>query len=98
LAQRGGFETRHRWHKTDWDAFKDNSTSIKLPQPDWIYKHDAEKYTYDRWDDVVKSLTTGTPFASTNTPPGHVHRDWTISEAMELEKQTAAPYVEREGY
>jgi hypothetical protein len=36
-------------------------------------------------------LTKGKEFVSTNTPLGHVHKDWSIAEVMEAEKHTASP-------
>jgi len=91
LAQRNGFETRHRWHKTNWKAFDQDKSSINLPQPDWLYRHDAESYTYERWEDVTEHLLTGKPFVSTNTYDGHVHEDWTVQGVMEMEKGVAPP-------
>ena len=91
LAQKNGFETRHRWHKTDWKAFARDPDSINLPQPDWLYAHDAEKYTKERWAEVKAHLRgeTDTPFVNTNTYPGYVHEDWTVQSVMEMEKETA---------
>jgi len=91
LAQRNGFETRHRWHKTDWKAFAEDPSSINLPQPDWLYDHDAESYTVSRWTDVVAHITEGTPFTSTNIPKGYIHEDWSVASVMEQEMQTASP-------
>ncbi|KIW56658.1 hypothetical protein PV05_05298 [Exophiala xenobiotica] len=91
LAQRNGFETRHRWHKTNWKEFDKDPSTINLPQPNWLYAHDAEAYTYERWHDVVEHLTNGKPFKSTNTYPGHVHEDWTVAGVMEAEKEMAPP-------
>jgi hypothetical protein len=91
LAQRNGFETRHRWHKTNWKEFEKDPNTINLPQPDWLYAHDAEAYTYERWNDVVRHLRDGTEFKSTNTYKGHVHEDWTVAGVMEAEKEIAAP-------
>ncbi|KAK5219364.1 hypothetical protein LTR99_010405 [Exophiala xenobiotica] len=91
LAQRNGFETRHRWHKTNWKAFGEDKSTINLPQPDWLYRHDAESYTYDRWEDVTEHLLTRKPFISTNTYDGHIHEDWTVKGVMEMEKGIAPP-------
>jgi len=91
LAQRNGFETRHRWHKTDWDAFKQDPHSIDLPQPNWLYGHDPEQYTINRWEDVLAHLIDGKPFVSTNTPEGHVHEEWSVEAVLEEEKGTAKP-------
>jgi len=82
-----GWETRHRWHQTDWDFVKTNPEFLKMPQPRWLYGLDAEKYTYDRLDDVVKSIKEGVPFESTNIPEGHVHEDWTVEMMMALESK-----------
>ena len=60
-----------------------------MPQPDWLYVDDAEQYTYNRWNDVVASVTSGAPFVSANIPEGHVHREWTVKEAMLQETQIA---------
>lgn len=90
LTQRNGFETRHRWHKTDWKAFARDPESINLPQPDWLYSHDAEQYAQSRWKDVTAYLEGRAPhFISTNTYPGYIHEDWTIAGVMEAEKMEA---------
>lgn len=59
---------------------------MKMPQPTWIYGHDAEQYAYDRLQEAVDSVENGTTFHSTNTPPGHVHEGWTVEVMMALEK------------
>lgn len=84
-----GWETRHRWHQTDWEAVAANPEFLKMPQPMWLYTHNPEKYAYERCDEAVESVEKGTPFVSTNTPEGHVHEDWTVEMMMELEKQQA---------
>ncbi|KAM5355001.1 hypothetical protein ACJ41O_001647 [Fusarium nematophilum] len=94
LTQRMGWETRHRWHQTDWDAVASNPEFLKMPQPLWLYNFDAEKYAYDRLADAVGSTHTGT-FVSTNTPEGHVHEDWTVEMMMELEKEQAKDHFYR---
>ncbi|KAF2186194.1 FAD/NAD(P)-binding domain-containing protein [Zopfia rhizophila CBS 207.26] len=89
LTQRMGWETRHRWHQTDWDAVAANPEFLKLPQPEWLNGHDAEQYAYDNFDAVVSHLEKGTPFRSTSVPDGYVHEDWTIETMMAREGQKA---------
>ena len=84
-----GWETRHRWHQTDWAALASNPDILKLPQPRWLNGSDAEQYAKDNFEPAVASLKTGTPFTSTNIPEGHVHEDWTIETMMAMEGQVA---------
>jgi hypothetical protein len=85
-----GWETRHRWHQTDWEFIKSNPEFLKMPQPRWLYGHDAEQYAKDRADDVVKSIQDPSiPFRSTNIPEDHVHEDWTVEMMLALEGQQA---------
>jgi len=84
-----GWETRHRWHQTDWEAVAANPEFLKLPQPEWLNGHDAEKYADDNFESVVSHLEKGTPFQSTNVPDGYVHEDWTIQTMMAREGQKA---------
>ncbi|KAH7068617.1 hypothetical protein FB567DRAFT_585047 [Paraphoma chrysanthemicola] len=95
LTQRMGWETRHRWHQTDWEAVAQNPQYLKMPHPIWLYNFDAEKYAYDRLDDAVDSISKGTAFVSSNTPEGHVHEDWTVDMMMKLEKEQAKEHFYR---
>lgn len=80
-----GWETRHRWHQTDWEAVKQNPEYLKMPQPTWLYCHDARQYAYDRCDDAVASLQNGSEFKSTNLPDGYKHEEWTVEMMLALE-------------
>lgn len=82
-----GWETRHRWHQTDWEAVAANPEFLKLPQPEWLNGHDASDYASSQYDKVVEHLSKGAPFQSTNIPEGHVHEDWTIEEMMSRDGQ-----------
>ncbi|KAF2811870.1 FAD/NAD(P)-binding domain-containing protein [Mytilinidion resinicola] len=95
LTQRMGWETRHRWHQTDWEGVANNPAFLKLPQPVWLNGHDAEQYAYDNFDAVTANVLKQAPFTSTNVPEGHVHEDWTIATMMsaEGEKAEAGFYV-----
>ncbi|KAH6955727.1 hypothetical protein BKA56DRAFT_706811 [Ilyonectria sp. MPI-CAGE-AT-0026] len=89
LTQRMGWETRHRWHQIDWDMVEADPEYLKMPQPLWLYCHDAAKYAYERCEEAAKSVETGAPFVSTNLPEGYVHEDWNIDMMMDLESQQA---------
>ncbi|KAL2061484.1 hypothetical protein VTL71DRAFT_6861 [Oculimacula yallundae] len=93
LTQRLGWETRHRWHQTDWEFVKSNPEFLKMPMPGWLYGSDAEQYAFNRLEEVMESIKTGSPFKSTNIPDGHVHEDWTVETMMALEhKQVQAQF------
>jgi hypothetical protein len=83
-----GWETRHAWHQTDWDAVAADPNYLKLPQHGWILGHDARKYARDNFEGVVRHLRNGTPFVSTNVPKGHVHEEWTVEALLQHDGQT----------
>jgi hypothetical protein len=49
----------------------------------WIWSHDPERYAIDNYDSVLAHLMVGAPFKSTNIPPGHVYKPWTIDELLQ---------------
>jgi hypothetical protein len=79
-----GWETRHRWQKTDWDAVKRNPELLRFPMPSWLYDANARQYAYDNAQAVIASIKTGAPFTNTNVPEGHVHQEWTIDAIVAL--------------
>ena len=80
-----GWESRHRWHQTDWELVKTKPDYLKHPEPAWLYLSDPEQYAYDNFAAVKSHLETGTPFKSTNVPEDHIHSDWTIEDMMARE-------------
>ncbi|KAI1618324.1 hypothetical protein EDD36DRAFT_449989 [Exophiala viscosa] len=95
LTQRMGFETRHVWHQTDWEAVSKNPEVLKFPQPAWLNGIDAGDYATRRCEEVVAHLEGGAPFASTNIPDGFVHEDWTIEEMLAHEGKKGDFYKTR---
>ncbi|KIW79159.1 hypothetical protein Z517_05771 [Fonsecaea pedrosoi CBS 271.37] len=91
LTQRAGWELRHRWHQTDWDAVAKDPSFLNQPQPRWLYGHDAADYAEANYDAVSSHLEKGTPFTARNVPDGYVHEDWTISQMMAKEGVKAEP-------
>lgn len=87
LTQRLGWETRHRWHFTDWEAVAKNPELLKLPQPTWLQCHDAETYARENVGAAVSHIKNGTPFTSTNVPEGHIHENWTIDDMVRMETE-----------
>ncbi|KAH7020063.1 hypothetical protein EDB80DRAFT_760004 [Ilyonectria destructans] len=92
LTQRMGWETRHRWHQTDWEAVKKNPEFLRMPQPGWLYGHDAEKYAEEKYEEAASHILKGTPFVSTNLPEGYVHEEWTVEEMMAKENESNASF------
>lgn len=84
-----GWETRHVWHQTDWDAVAKDPNFLRMPQPTWLLGHDARKYATDNYDAVVSHLQLGTGFVAKNTPEGHVHEDWTVEMLLDREGRKA---------
>ena len=80
-----GWETRHVWHQTDWEAVAANPDILKLPQPEWLLGSNATKYAEDNYEAIISHIQKGTPFSSSNIPPGHVHKDWTVNEMLAYE-------------
>ncbi|KAH8176724.1 FAD binding domain-containing protein [Sarocladium implicatum] len=89
LTQRMGWETRHVWHQTDWDAVAKDPNFLRMPQPAWLLGHDARKYAIDNYDAIVSHLQLGTEFVAKNTPDGHVHEDWTVEMLLDREGRKA---------
>ncbi|KAM5346075.1 hypothetical protein ACJ41O_009080 [Fusarium nematophilum] len=82
LTQRMGWETRHVWHQTDWEAVAANPSMLKFPQPAWLLGSDASKYAEENFEAVKSHIQNGSAFTSANVPPGHVHKDWTIEQML----------------
>ncbi|KAL6405131.1 hypothetical protein AUP68_11975 [Ilyonectria robusta] len=89
LTQRMGWETRHVWHQTNWDAVAANPEMLKFPQPAWLLGSDATKYAEEQFEAVKASIESGKPFVSTNIPEGHVHEDWAIETMLGHEGKLA---------
>lgn len=89
LTQRMGWETRHVWHQTDWDAVAANPDILKFPQPEWLLGHDAGQYAKDSYEAVVSHIKDGTEFRPANLPDGYIHEDWTIETMLSREGRTA---------
>ncbi|KAF5238820.1 hypothetical protein FANTH_10148 [Fusarium anthophilum] len=90
LTQKMGWETRHVWYQTDWETVAANPSMLKFPQPVWLLGSDASEYAEKNFEAVKLHLQNGTPFTTTNVPPGHVHKDWTIEEMLSYEGRAAA--------
>ena len=90
-----GFETRHVWHQTDWEAVSKNPEVLKFPQPAWLNGIDAGDYASRRCKEVIAHLLNGAAFTSTNIPDGFVHEDWTIEEMLAHEGKKGDFYKTR---
>jgi hypothetical protein len=84
-----GWELRHRWHRTDWEAVSKDPEYLSFRQPAWLVGVDAEDYAHENYAAAVSNLKHNTPFTSKNVPEGYEHEDWTVEELMEKEKGQA---------
>ncbi|KAI2817744.1 hypothetical protein CBS133816_10438 [Aspergillus niger] len=68
---------------------KDNFTpkGLQYLTAEWIWGHEPEKYAEENYSKVLDHLQRGTPFQDTNIPRGHVYRDWTIDEMLEMQER-----------
>ncbi|KAF5865950.1 hypothetical protein ETB97_001526 [Aspergillus alliaceus] len=48
----------------------------------WIWRHDPERYATEKYHKALDHLVKDTLFQSTNIPPGHVYKHWTIEELL----------------
>ncbi|KAI9709923.1 MAG: hypothetical protein M1820_003001 [Bogoriella megaspora] len=55
-AQETGVSTRDTWHKADFDRVKRNPESILLKREAWLLDHDAEKHTFDQYEETIRQL------------------------------------------
>lgn len=88
-----GWEVRHKWHQTDWERVKREPEFLKIPQPDWLYRGDAEKYGYEQFDAVMAHIKEGAPFRNTNVPDNYVPEDWNIKTMTEIDGRTGTDDV-----
>lgn len=65
------------------DEVKEDPDKVRVRFPKWLFQHDPEAYAYEKYGQAFAHLDSGTKFQSTNTPPGHKFRPWTIDEAYE---------------
>lgn len=53
----------------------------------WIWKHDPERYVIQNYEKAKAHLTSGSEFANTNIPRGHVYRPWTIDMVLKAKEK-----------
>jgi hypothetical protein len=90
LTQRMGWETRHRYHQTDWEEVRKHPEYLKWLFPHWLVGIDAGHYATENYNRVKDHLLNGAEFKSTNIPEGYKHELWTIESVMAAEKKMAA--------
>jgi hypothetical protein len=71
-------------HHTDWDAVASNPRLIRTRFPRWLYQHDPEAYTFEKFDSALHHILNNnqSDFQNTNFPPGHRFKKWTIEEVQ----------------
>lgn len=82
--QLAGFINHQRQNNTNFNALDADGKpfNFKSHIGKWA-DHDPERYAYANYGKVLEHLVEGTPFESTNIPPGYHYKPWTIQELLE---------------
>nr|UIK22907.1 FAD-dependent monooxygenase [Trichoderma rhododendri] len=67
----------------NWDAIKEDPKQVRIRFPSWVFRHDPEKYAYEKYGQAFAHLISGSEFENTNFPPGHKFVPWTIEEVQQ---------------
>ncbi|KAF5013304.1 hypothetical protein FDECE_683 [Fusarium decemcellulare] len=73
------------------EAFRGKGRDL-LRYSRWIVAHDAEDYARRRFAEALAHVQNGTPFKSTNIPPGMDYRPWTVDTLL-AQKEKGEPTV-----
>ena len=88
-----GFVNQQRYHDSDFEVLRSDTSKIMAKVPKWIWTHDPEKYAKERFAEAAQSIREddGILFTNTNFPPGHETRDWSLEslEQMKAEGKSA---------
>nr|UYO77196.1 FAD-dependent monooxygenase [Trichoderma balearicum] len=68
---------------TNWEAIKKDPKQVRIRFPSWVFRHDPEKYAYERYGQAFAHLVSGSEFENTNFPPDHKFVPWTIEEVQQ---------------
>lgn len=79
-VQLSGFVNHQKQSNPNYEA--DDNDGFKINLGDWLVMYDSEKYTYERYGEMLNHLFSGAPFKATNIPPGYTYEPWTIKELM----------------
>ena len=79
-AQKMSFVNSQLKTETDWDVIWKSPHKVRTRFPKWIFSHNPEAYTYEKYGQAFAHLVTGEDFANTNRPLGHNFVPWTIED------------------
>lgn len=85
-AQKMTFVNSQLKTATDWDAIWKDTSKVRTRFPKWIFSHDPEAYTYEKYGGAFAHLVTGAEFENTNVSSGHTFVPWTVVEVEEAMK------------
>ncbi|EXJ68172.1 uncharacterized protein A1O5_08787 [Cladophialophora psammophila CBS 110553] len=92
LTQRMGWELRHLWHRTDWEAVKKDPKILDFRQPYWLFGGDPEAYAYQSFDEVADCIRNNRDFVPKNVPDGYRHKNWTMEDVIDLDGSNFVVY------
>lgn len=89
VIQKSGIVNRSTLHHIDMGLLKEGKNPFEdaFHLGRWMWTHKPEDYAKEQFAACLSHLQTGTPFANSNLPVGHVYEDWNV--ASETKKQAA---------
>ncbi|OGE58215.1 hypothetical protein PENARI_c001G12120 [Penicillium arizonense] len=60
--------------RPDWEKEASKQDEFRFPNPDWIFSHDCQDYTYREFESVVQAIRDGREYVPTNIPIDGVYR------------------------
>lgn len=101
VLQQSGFVNREELHNADLDAIEANPDVSDVgffKIGSWVWAHDAEAYTREKFHECLSHVQNGTPFRNTNLPPGHVYKQWTMASENERMAAQIPSDLKENGY
>lgn len=60
--------------RPDWEEEASKQDGFRFPNPDWIFSHDCQNYTYREFESVIQAIRDGREYVPTNIPIDGVYR------------------------
>lgn len=100
ILQQAGFINRDELHDANLDDIAEQPESdigfFKIGR--WVWDHNPELYAAENYAKCLQHLRDGSEFRSTNIPPGHVYRPWSMESENARRAAGVPPDLKSNGY